>query len=387
MKLLQVFICHRQADGAIWARCLHGVLHGRSVLVRQRGIDVLETLAVYLDEQAHPIRDWKDVQGRALEEAEAFLAVCSPGARSEFTERPDWLYLEIRWWLKHHEAIAPILITPLGADWIPQVIRAAWPNAPRINVPDAPSPGFLATSGECVATRLIETISRGATHLREHRDIDNGPASAVAMATPSELYMWEKDRHFRYTNCNENYARIAGYDSPAAMIGKTDDDMPWRTLADYFRRGDHGIITSSASRKHVTEHEITVDGVMDILVSENRVLDRSGECVGVTGYFVDITGFQLVPRNSMSAPEQQLALGEPFGHESLTEAECSVLKHLLDSQPHAEIARHLGMSRGAVDSCLQAIKRKLQCDTDGDVIATVMRSGLPLSLFGPSRVR
>ena len=50
-----------------------------------------------------------------------------------------------------------------------------------------------------------------------------------------DLYIWAKDKNYRYIYCNENYAMAAGLDSPEKIIGKSDDQLPWRKFADYFR--------------------------------------------------------------------------------------------------------------------------------------------------------
>lgn len=77
------------------------------------------------------------------------------------------------------------------------------------------------------------------------------------------------------------------------MIGKTDDQMPWRDLADDFKRGDQEVLNGS-SRANSPEKTSTVNGVTDILVSEMRFVDTSGDVIGVKGSFIDITGKKLI---------------------------------------------------------------------------------------------
>jgi hypothetical protein len=42
----------------------------------------------------------------------------------------------------------------------------------------------------------------------------------VGLISLPGLFVWEKDKNFKYVNCNEDYARAAGFDSPYAMMGK-----------------------------------------------------------------------------------------------------------------------------------------------------------------------
>lgn len=110
------------------------------------------------------------------------------------------------------------------------------------------------------------------------------------------LYIWAKDRNFRYVYCNENYAMAAGLDSPNQIIGKSDDHLPWRKYADFFRVGDYGVLQGN-SRVNAPEVSDTVNNVKDILVTENQLLNSSNKCIGVIGSFIDITGQQLVKKD------------------------------------------------------------------------------------------
>ena len=128
--------------------------------------------------------------------------------------------------------------------------------------------------------RSVKTVSW--QRLRcSHRGLTGSAASRLSGNTGDAdgkigLYTWEKDRHFRYIRCNENYAR-GGLVSirREAMIGKSDTDMPWRDLADFFREGDYSVMQGEGpTRFNVQEKEIMVDRVADILVTENQLLDR-----------------------------------------------------------------------------------------------------------------
>ncbi len=197
------------------------------------------------------------------------------------------------------------------------------------------------------------------------------------------IYAWEKDRHGRYIWCNENYARAAGFDSPHAMIGKTDDDMPWRSLANFFRQGDQKVMNAeSPARNLVNEKEIMVDRVADILVTENQLLTNDGICVGVTGFFLDITGTYVEPVIGQNNSDGEFNLGPEFGNQVFSNLEASVFKGLLRKFPSEHIAKLLNITKPEVEAHTASIMQKLQCQTHGDIIATSIRSGLPVFLFG-----
>ncbi len=168
--------------------------------------------------------------------------------------------------------------------------------------------------------------------------------SLLAGANLAGLYTWEKDRYFRYIRCNDNYARAAGYDSPHAMIGKSDNEMPWNALADFFREGDQRVLDlKPPARMHVQEKEIMVDRVADILVCENQLMTQDNMCVGVTGYFLDITGQELITTSKDMHVNDDFHLGAEFGNQSLTPAEAKILRGVLKRWTSKELAQRLGM--------------------------------------------
>lgn len=400
MTQLPVFISYRRVDGVELAQWLRAAIQGQSIQVSRGSIVCFETISVYLDQETLAIPDWEEQHRRALAVANSLLVICTPAAKHEFTNRQDRFYDEIRWWLANRGNNVPILIVPSGQDWIPDIINERWPNAQFIDIPQHAATSNRA-SQERNVTKIVKSISAAASgRIDVSRNSEDSPSGETSMISPPGLCMWEKDKSFRYINCNDNYAKVAGYDSPAAMIGKTDDDMPWRSLADFFRAGDQQVISGAAPRRHVTEKEITVDGTADILVTENQLMDWRGECVGLTGYFVDITGCELVPKQAGNGSHRTTSLpaglieagkgidlGVEFGGEHLAEIEVEVLKGLLKTYSPERIVGDLNVTHGAVDEHIRSIKRKLQCVTDGDIIAVAMRSGLPLLLFGPSIIK
>lgn len=199
-----------------------------------------------------------------------------------------------------------------------------------------------------------------------------------------QLFTWEKDQNFRYVNCSESYAMAAGQDSPHAMIGKTDDQMPWRQLADYFRAGDQAILDGQGlERLLVQEKEIMADRTADILVTERQLLDRSGKCIGVIGHFVDISGHILVKTREEWALSDSgtICLGEKFDNIELTKEEVRVMEQYISNLSAKEIGRKLEKSHRTIEAQIESIKKKLQCKSKADVVAIAMRSGIHWEIY------
>lgn len=195
------------------------------------------------------------------------------------------------------------------------------------------------------------------------------------------LYIWAKDKNFRYLYCNENYARAAGLDSPGEIIGKSDDQMPWRKQADFFREGDQDVFDGKI-RVNVPEVEIMVDKVADILVTESKLLDKSDRFIGIVGSYIDITGNRLEKKEGhFDANTERYYLGDTFNNAYLTWREVEVFKKTLLGYSARQTAEVLKLSPKTIESHIDNIKLKLQASTKGDIIATAIQFGLTQIIY------
>lgn len=191
------------------------------------------------------------------------------------------------------------------------------------------------------------------------------------------LYIWAKDKSYRYIYVNENYARAAGMDSPSQMIGKSDDEMPWHDLADEFKRGDYDVL-NGASRANSPEKTNTVIGVTDILVSESCLVNNNGEVIGVNGSFIDITGKKIVQKPGYYDAENDryypciLALGDIY----LTGRELSVFKCIMRGWPAAKIAGAMKLSPKTIETYIVYIKHKFGVSSKTELMTVATQYGL-----------
>lgn len=104
-------------------------------------------------------------------------------------------------------------------------------------------------------------------------------------------YIFWKDRNSVYLGCNRNFAQIAGFNSPAELIGLTDWDLPWKKEeSDFFRECDAGVMERDTPECHITEPLRRADGKQS-WVDTNKIPlhDLEGNVVGIIGMFEDIT--------------------------------------------------------------------------------------------------
>tara|TARA_R110000868_G_scaffold357206_1_gene618649 strand:- start:62 stop:682 length:621 start_codon:yes stop_codon:yes gene_type:complete len=191
------------------------------------------------------------------------------------------------------------------------------------------------------------------------------------------LYIWAKDKSFRYIYVNENYAKAAGVDSPCQMIGKTDDQMPWRDLADDFKQGDFDVLQGS-SRINAHEKTSTVNGVTDILVCEAKLIDRCGDVIGVKGSFLDITGKKIIKKSGYyDADNDRYYLGVvALGDIYLTGREMEVFKNVMRGWPAAKIGSVLKISSKTVETYIMYIRRKFGVSSKTELMTVAAQYGL-----------
>ena len=98
-----------------------------------------------------------------------------------------------------------------------------------------------------------------------------------------------KDKELRYLGCNMAFARDAGLAYPEQVIGKRDEDMPWRAFADALSRQDTEVMASGVPKMNY-ETDMVIDGVHRTTVtSKLPFTDSDGRVIGVLGSYTDIT--------------------------------------------------------------------------------------------------
>jgi diguanylate cyclase (GGDEF)-like protein/PAS domain S-box-containing protein len=98
-----------------------------------------------------------------------------------------------------------------------------------------------------------------------------------------------KDLDLRYLGCNSAFARDAGLEHNAQVIGMTDFEMPWADAAEAMHSDDRAVILTGAQLSH-REREISLKGaVRSLIASKLPLLDGEGRTIGVLGSYHDVT--------------------------------------------------------------------------------------------------
>jgi PAS domain S-box-containing protein len=99
-----------------------------------------------------------------------------------------------------------------------------------------------------------------------------------------------KDRNLQYLGCNRAFAIDAGFQDPAAVIGKTDFELAWRGSAELFRADDKLVIEQESPKLNFEEQMSRPDGNL-LWLRTNKLPLRGldGRVIGMLGTYEDIT--------------------------------------------------------------------------------------------------
>ena len=103
-----------------------------------------------------------------------------------------------------------------------------------------------------------------------------------------------KDLHSNYLGCNRSFAMDAGLPDAHAIIGKTDDELPWGgEHAEKFRTDDRRVMESGVEQIGFEEPQLRLDGkVWWVRTSKIPLRDRQNRIFGVLGTYEDITALR-----------------------------------------------------------------------------------------------
>lgn len=104
-------------------------------------------------------------------------------------------------------------------------------------------------------------------------------------------YIFWKDRNSVYMGCNNRFAKAAGVEIPANIIGKKDADLAWKKEeADFFVQTDERVMSSGKAELHIKEPQHQADG-SDVWLDTNKIplVDDDGKVIGLLGTYEDVT--------------------------------------------------------------------------------------------------
>jgi rsbT co-antagonist protein RsbR len=117
-----------------------------------------------------------------------------------------------------------------------------------------------------------------------------------------------KDRDGHILGCNQPLANAAALAVPADLIGKTDSDIAWATLAPIYRSNDQAIFASGKPRPKAIEELEQADGTLIWLETNKLPLrDDQGQIFAILSTVEDITARRQAEDERLERQEMIIA--------------------------------------------------------------------------------
>lgn len=200
-----------------------------------------------------------------------------------------------------------------------------------------------------------------------------------------DQYVFCKDKQGVYVYGNESFARIAGVHSKAAIIGKTDYDLPWKSQADLYRLNDQEVLDGKPLIR-AEQMQPRADGTSSrIMITKVPYRSASGEIIGVLGNFFDCQQYLILETKGVFDKGKHRLYLE-FVPEWLSAAEVRVCFYLIHGFSAARISEKIGSSISTVRFHIENIKNKMRCKNKNEITEVAMRTGIAWKIFSLQHV-
>jgi len=151
---------------------------------------------------------------------------------------------------------------------------------------------FSAEVIEVQGTQYLLTVMNDITEQRQNEELlrHSRQMLGLVLDTIPAVVFW-KDCNSVYLGCNRRCAADAGLASPEEIVGKTDQDLPWKgPQADSFQADDRAVMETGRPKMGIEEPETVVGGrTIWLRTSKIPLRDSDGRIIGVLGTAEDIT--------------------------------------------------------------------------------------------------
>ncbi len=175
--------------------------------------------------------------------------------------------------------------------------------------------GYLIGALVASVAVLALLVWRMAHQRRRHREMHHEwqEVQQLFLDNMPQGVFW-KDRRGVYLGCNQLFATLSGRDSPATIVGLTDDDLPWPPeQTAFFRKVDEEVLASGEPQLNVVEPLTDAEGRPHWhQVNKVPLHDLEGNVVGVLGTYQDITDYKLLEERMYQA-EKLRSIGQLAG--------------------------------------------------------------------------
>jgi len=147
---------------------------------------------------------------------------------------------------------------------------------------------------------------------REKLQLSLNLLKSIVESIPIRVF-W-KDRFLRYLGCNSLFSTDAGFIHPEKLIGKTDMELPWKNLAECFKKQDQYVLETANPLLSYEESRISPDGnTLWLRTSKVPLTNDDGDIIGVLGVSDDVTQ-QKLAEQTLLLSENRLKVAQEVAH-------------------------------------------------------------------------
>ncbi len=192
-------------------------------------------------------------------------------------------------------------------------------------------------------------------------------------------YIFWKDSQSVYMGCNENFARLAGFECVEDVIGLTDKDLSWSDYADKLVADDKNVMESGSSLIQLEENIKTPGGEkLVVLTNKAPLCDANGSAFGILGTFIDITDRKLSEQKLQEAYEEIESVNKQLEH-SIERANMMAQEAALANQAKSEflanMSHEIRTPMNAIIGFAEILEQEKLSEDQKDYVRTIASSG------------
>lgn len=195
-----------------------------------------------------------------------------------------------------------------------------------------------------------------------------------------------KDKDCTFLRSNDEYAKVFGFASPDALIGKTDFDLHCKAVnnAERFRILDSEVLLTGKTSKALEIHHY-FNGAAIHLVTRKNLYNDNGIHMGIICHGLELSqGVLMEAAFALLKLDAKIPCGSytitSHGIENLSARESECLFYLLRGKTAKGIACILNISRRTVETHIEHLKFKFGCHTKSDLLALAIEKGFLYSI-------
>lgn len=119
-------------------------------------------------------------------------------------------------------------------------------------------------------------------------------------------FIFWKDIESKYSGCNRNFAKAAGFEEPESIVGKTDFDLSWKfEETESYYEIEHLVMESGIPEYNVIEPQLQADGKKRWLnINRIPLHDSEQKVIGLLGTYEDITERKIAEEELKESEEK-----------------------------------------------------------------------------------